>query len=203
MANNKNLYNLKKFYNQIITKTPLRFGHQFTVQFNGRDLIRYAGPGFNQQNEPKFNITYYVRASEIPQIDINSAKVSYFSAGFEIPGTIKYPEQWNVTILLDQDLTQYNILRRWQEEMSSYRISGGGVKTIPNITASVNLLDRTFQNVVKEYVMEGVWISDLGQVDFQYQEGSSDAKTCACTFNFQYFYEKDIEKDPLGATALR
>lgn len=203
MSENRNLYNLRNLYTSILQTTPLRFGHQFTVQFNGRDLERYAGPGLNNQQEPRNNITYYVRSAEIPRVDINSAKVNYFAAGFEVPGTIQYPEQWQVAILLDQNMTQYNILRNWQEEMSSYRLSTGGIKTIPNITASVNLLDRTFQFVVKEYVMEGVWISDVEDISMKYQEGASEAMTCNCTFEFQYFYEKELEDDPLGAIVVR
>ena len=193
MGSNKNLYDLQKFYNNIITKNPLRYGHQFTVEFNGADLARYAA-GLNIQADPTRCITYYVRSSEIPEVTVNSAKVSYFSAGFEVPGVVKYPDSWNVTILLDQDMTMYNILRNWQEALSSYRLSGGGIKTIPNIIARVNLLDRTMRQVVKSYIMEGVWINQLGNVDMQYQEGSSDAKTCSCAFAMQYFYEAGVRR---------
>ena len=38
----QNDYNLKNFYNSIITKQPLRYGHQFIVEFNGKDLREFA-----------------------------------------------------------------------------------------------------------------------------------------------------------------
>ena len=77
-----------------------------------------------------------------------------------------------------------------------------GVKTIPNINARVGLLDRTMTNIIKNYIMEGVWIQKVGEVDFQYQEGASEAKTCTGTFTMQYFYDADTEGDPLAAGAV-
>lgn len=74
-----------------------------------------------------------------------------------------------------------------------------GYKTIPNVIAKVNLLDNTMQYNLKTYIMEGVWISKLGNVDFKYEEGSSTVQTCTCTFTMQYWYELNADGDPLGA----
>ena len=144
------------------------------------------------------NITYYVQSSKIPEVNINSAKVSYFAAGFEVPGVVKYPDQWTVEILLGQDMLQYRRLQSWQEALSNYRYSGGGYKVIPSVNARVNLLDSTMRNVVRSYVMEGVWIENLGNLEFQYQEGAAEPMKCTCTFAMQYWYELD-EGDPLKA----
>jgi hypothetical protein len=58
------------------------------------------------------------------------------------------------------------------------------------------------QNVVKSYIMEGVWIADLSQVSLKYSEGGGNAPmTCECTFTMQYWYEEG-EGDPLGATSV-
>ena len=37
MAGRNNRYNLKEFYKNITQQHPLRFGHQFTVEFYGND----------------------------------------------------------------------------------------------------------------------------------------------------------------------
>ena len=205
----RNSYNLMEFYKNITQRHPLRYGHQFTVEFFGDslgDLATTGNFGPSTPGDVKGNFTYYVQSSKIPAVDINSAKVSYFAAGFEVPGVIKYPESWDVEILLDQDLTQYKRLQSWQEAMSSYKYSGGGSKTIPSVIAQVNLLDNTMQRIVKSYRMEGVWIADLGNVDFQYSEGASDIQKCKCTFTMQYFYElKDgsDQGDPLHPSNAR
>lgn len=71
------------------------------------------------------NFSVYVKSSKIPAVDITSAKVAYFGAGFEVPGVIKYPESWEVKIILDQNLTVYKKLRAWMEYHSSYKNSTG------------------------------------------------------------------------------
>ena len=120
------------------------------------------------------------------------------AAGFEIPGVIKYPDQWSTKIILDQNMTYYNILRKWQEYMSSYRKNSGGNKRIPDVNANVHLLDSTMSRYVKTYVMEGAWIESIGNIEFEYKEGSSDTQMCTCNFAFQYWYESD-EGDPLSS----
>ena len=149
------------------------------------------------------NITYYVQSTSIPNVKIGNVNVPFFAAGFEVPGVITYPDSWSVKIILDQDLTQYKRLRSWQEAMSNYQYSGGGYKTIPNVVACVNLLDNTMQNVVKEYMMEGIWIQKLGDVSFEYKEGENGVATCDCTFTLQYWYEAETEQDPLNARSIR
>lgn len=199
----RNTYNIMDFYRGITQQHPLRYGHQFTVEFLGRSLDGIMAGDFVAENPTniKDNITYYVQSSKIPDVTIAESKVSYLAAGFVVPGVVKYPEAWDVEILLDQDLTQYNRLRSWQEAMSSYTLSAGGYKTIPNVVARVNLLDNTMMRVVKTYIMEGVWIKDLGSVSMQYSEGGgSDVAKCKCTFTMQYWYEEG-EGDPLGATS--
>ena len=196
MSDKTNHYNLMEFYNNITKTRPLRYGHQFTIEFIGGSLGGLTGY-FNPPNEePVNNITYYVQSSKIPSVEINSAKVAYFSAGFEIPGTVKYPDQWTVEILLGQDLGQYKRLQSWQEAMSNYAYSAGGNKIIPNVQAKVNLLDSYMKNIVKTYMMEGVWIENLSELSFQYQEGSAEIMKCTCTFTMQYWYDLD-DGDPL------
>jgi hypothetical protein len=53
----------------------------------------------------------------------------------------------------------------------------------------------------KHYVMEGVWISKLGDIQFAYEEGSSTIQECTCTFAMQYWYELDGETNPLTTGA--
>jgi hypothetical protein len=63
---------------------------------------------------------------------------------------------------MDQDLTQYNKLQAWHRLISDFSKSGGGKKVIPNVQAKVSLLDNTMQNVKNTFIMEGVWLNQLG-----------------------------------------
>jgi hypothetical protein len=115
-----NAYNLQDFYSQILKTKPVRLGHQFYIEFNGPDA---TSVGLDQ------NTKYYVKSSKIPAVDITSAKVAYFGAGFEVPGVIKYPDSWEVKILLESGdasaMSRYLALKRWQENISSYKLSTG------------------------------------------------------------------------------
>jgi hypothetical protein len=120
------------------------------------------------------------------------------AAGFEVPGTVKYPEDWSVDIIIDQGLTQYNRLLSWQQAISDFKNSQGGSKTIPNVFAKVNLLDNTMRNITKTYIMEGVWIEELSPLEFQYQEGSTDIHKCSCKFAMQYWYDYNERRSTKG-----
>lgn len=200
MAGRTNKYNLKEFYNNITKSHPLRYAHQFVVEFDGASLNGLTGE-FTAANPTDIvnNITYYIQSSSIPQVEVNSVKVSFYSAGFEVPGVVKYPDSWQVNILLGQDLYQYKRLESWREAISNYRLSGGGNKVIPNVRAKVGLLDSTMQNIVKTYIMEGVWIDNLSEVKFEYKEGDTTMQSCDATFTMQYWYEEESEGDPLSA----
>jgi hypothetical protein len=66
----QNTYDLKGFYNNIISRHPLRYGHQFTVEFFGRDLGRLTGE-FNGNGDgsiPLNMFTYYVQSASIPKV---------------------------------------------------------------------------------------------------------------------------------------
>lgn len=95
-------------------------------------------------------------------------------------------------------MSKYFALKNWQENMSSYNLSTGGNKLVPNVQAKVVLLD-SFMQPSKTYIMEGVWINKLGEIQFAYEEGSSAIQECECTFIMQYWYEADTETDPLSA----
>lgn len=159
MANTTTTANLQKFYNNIIRKKPLRFGYQFYIAFDGSIPSGDKNSNTIFSNE---NIGLWIKSSKIPAIDISSAKVNFFSAGFEVPGNIKYPDSWDVTILLNnasgtttnEAMHLYTRLKTWMDEFSSYRASGGGKKVIPGVNAKVHLLKSDTMAIANTYIME-------------------------------------------------
>lgn len=99
-------------------------------------------------------------------------------------------------------MSKYLALKNWQENISSYNLSTGGNKLVPNVQAKVVLLD-SFMQPKTTYIMEGVWINKLGEIQFAYEEGSSSIQECECTFVMQYWYEVGSEQDPLNASGQR
>jgi hypothetical protein len=139
---------------------------------------------------------------------ISAATVNFLANAFEVPGVVEYGETWDTKILLDQDLTQYKKLQSWQRLISDFSKSGGGKKVIPNVQAKVSLLDNTMQNIKNTFIMEGVWISKLGKVSFDYSnEGGANLAECQATFTYQYFYKADdleapTDSDPLSPNVV-
>lgn len=74
-----------------------------------------------------------------------------------------------------------------------------GVKLIPDIKARVWILDSTMRQTIDYFTIEGIFVSKLGDISFQYTEGASEIKEVAATFNMQYFYRS--EADPLDPNA--
>ena len=194
----QNDINLQKFYSGVAKTNPLLFGHQFIVEFNGRDLYS----ALNRSSEDAGKITYWIRKAQVPAQTIGEEKVSFMSQQFSIPKQVTFAETWDVEILLDENLTQYRILKDWLNTFADLNKSGGGLKIIPSVHAKVSMLDSTFQNITKTFVLEGLYPSKLGEIPFQY-ENESNVQVCTCTFTYQYMYDAypddPTASDPLNA----
>lgn len=211
MSNVLNTNHIATFYQNIVQKHPLLYKQQFTIEFlapageTGRawDDMAFGRAGYD---DPEC-FTYWGTSATLPEVKVSAAKVSYLANDFEVPGIIDYGGgEWSVKLLIDQDLTQYRKLQNWMDLISDTSKSGGGRKVVPNVQAKLNLLDNTMQKVNKTYVLEGIWITKLGKMDFNPSAGG-DKQTCDATFTYQYFYEAtDLENptiaDPLSPSVV-
>jgi len=110
-----------------------------------------------------------------------------------------YMHDFNTRIFLDQDFTMYDKMLKWAQQISKLQLSGGGIKVIPSIKMRVKLLDSEHQYFTTSFVMEGVWLSTINQVQLSYQQGSQ-ALMVDCRFKCQYYYRDDdcdLTMDPL------
>lgn len=96
-----NSYNLQNFYSSLLKRHPIRLGHQFYIEFIGPEATSFGLDGSDEGTKFK----YYAKSSKIPAVDITSAKVPFYGAGFEVPGVVKYPDSWNVKILLESGMS--------------------------------------------------------------------------------------------------
>ena len=144
------------------------------------------------------SITYHVRSTSIPKIDIEESKVNFLSQDFVVPRQVKYDGSWKINILMDQNIKYYRVLRDWQEQFASLKLSGGGIKMIPNVEAHVGLLDGTLQNVIHRFTLVGVFPQDIPDLAMQYENNASLVDFNA-TLTYQYFYDNDYN-DPLQAS---
>lgn len=114
---------LQQFYRSITQNDAFRFGHQFFVELQGGDLNYLQGLSGNEAADKNF--TFYIRSTNIPKTEIKSGTVNFLATSFAVPGVVSYPEDWSVEILLNNDLTLYNRLRAWQDEISDFNLNAG------------------------------------------------------------------------------
>lgn len=193
MATRQNPVDLKKFYRNIMQKSPLMYQHQFIVTFSGPHL-----PGNIQNGTDYTSITYYVKSSSIPEIQIEEQKIAFLSQEFVVPKQVSYGAEWQCSVLLDQNMTHYRSLYDWQNTFASLKLSGGGAKIIPNVQAHVGLLDASLQNVIHKFTLEGVFPTKIPDLSMLY-ENNANLVDFQCTFTYQYLYDED-DGNPLAAS---
>lgn len=192
MAIIQNPVDLKSFYRSIMQKDPLLYNHQFTITFSGKDL-----PSFVQNGTDYESITYYGKAASIPAVTVEQQEVSFLSQKFVVPKQVTYTDSWQTTIMMDQNMTHYQSLYDWQNLFASLKLSGGGLKIIPSVQAHVTLLDASLQYEISRFTLEGVFPSQIPDIDMQY-ENASNVIEFPCTFTYQYLYDED-DGNPLDA----
>ncbi len=203
----ENTIHVGTFYQNLIQKHPLQYEHQFTIEFiapAGETGSTFDDTAFGRPDSSDVEcFTYWGQSATLPELKVSEAKVNFMANGFSIPGVIDYGGgEWNVKLLLDQDLTQYKKLQAWQTLISDMSKSGGGRKIIPNVQAKLNLLDNTMSKVKRTFILEGIWISKLGDVSFKPEEGGTSKAECTATFIYQYFYNADDLENPTASDPL-
>ena len=193
MSNNKVNVDLKNFYTNILKKNPLFYDHQFIITFDGADLPS----AFKSDPSNPQSITYYVKSSSVPKIEINEATVNFLSQDFVVPSGVKHGGTWDITLMMSNSLKMYMALRDWQKEFASLEENGGGNKKIPSVTAHVHLLDSSMTQELHDFVLEGVFPTKVPDLPMAY-ENNSTIPEVAVTFTYQYMYRTD-EGDPLAA----
>lgn len=147
------------------------------------------------------DFSFYVKSSSVPKVEIDQAEVAFLSQKFVIPKQVKYGETWTCKILLNGNIEIYKALYDWQEEFASLKNNGGGIKVIPNVNATVKLLDQTFNigSPKNRFTLVGVFPSNIPKIDLQYENQASIVEV-DCTLTYQYMYHDEVDiSDPLSA----
>lgn len=183
---------LKNFYTNVLKNNPLLYDHQFIVTFEGELPDEFK----SDPNNP-LSLTYYVKAASVPEIKIKEATVNFLSQDFVVPGGVQYGGTWDVTLMMTNSLMHYVSLRNWEHRFASLERNGGGQKTIPNVKAHVHVIDSTMQQDLHDFVLEGVFPTNVPDLPMAY-ENASNIPEVAFGFTYQYMYRED-EGDPLEA----
>lgn len=208
-----NPYHLGNVYNNITKKSPLLYKYQYILEFvNGGGFwvdgqLKKFTLFDHDDNNPQQNFSYWAQGASIPKFNIPAAKVNFYATDFRVPACMTYDHTFLTNIFLDQDLTMYNKLDTWLKMISRLQLSAGGIKVIPTIKLRVRLLDSQHQYFTASFVMEGVWITNLGKMSLTYKAGGDTQPIkVPVTFAMQYYYRDDdpqaLQMDPLSQAKI-
>jgi hypothetical protein len=208
----RNDYHLSSFYNQITKTKPLLYDYQFIVEFvqGGTYTVNDGVAKSIQQfqlfnadpNQPDQNFSYYAQSASLPKFSVNKANAKFYGIDFRVPTVIKYEHQWQCEILLEQDMIMYEKLRTWAKLLSDLRLNGGGIKTIPDVSLRVSLLNAEHTQFTTSFVLAGVWLTEIPEIKLEYKDNDTAPLKVTPKFQYQYCYRDDkfdLTADPLSA----
>ena len=196
---------LSKFYNNLRSTDSLLYGYQFVLEFEGDVFQDTVLKNIVVNNTTGEKISYLVQSTKVPNLDMSTGDTTFLGNTFHNPGVLKFPHNWDCTLLLLEDFDAYRIFRHWMNIMSNLRSSGGGDRVISNAKARVSVLDSSSQAKIRSFVLEGIWPSQIGSLALAYTQGGGNAATLQVTFQYQYWYRDDAfaNADPLNAGNAR
>ena len=182
MANN---YTIQNFYQNIAQNTPLLLGYQFLVtMIPGAGVENY---GLDSIDFKKLQLL--CQSAQIPQKQIQTQDVNYFGKRFSVPTSEMPQHRWQTKIILTNRMDSYSELRRLMLRFSSLQNNMGGIRTIPNLDITIDLLNQfsEIDDSQTRVVLKGCYPIQLDQIPLQYQENAA-AITPNVTFVYQYSY---------------
>lgn len=132
-----------------------------------------------------------VRASGLPAWNLNPIEVFHFGRPVKFAGNRTF-EDWNVTIINDEDFRARNALEEWSNAINSLegntRTTASGEAAAYKSTAEVMQYSQTGQ-VIRTYKFVGIFPTAIGSIDLDWSNEA--VEEFPVTFSYDYFYVSD------------
>ena len=114
-------------------------------------------PSFATIGGETAKMAFLARAAMIPESVLNTIEVPFRGRRAKIPGARLFPNQWEVTVLNDNDFMLRNAFERWSNGINSNDTNVGRTR-IGDISVDIQVeqLDQN-ENVIKTYTIKGAW----------------------------------------------
>jgi len=130
----------------------------------------------------------YIRTAQLPDRQIQNHAVPYMGLDFNVPGSVKYAgsDGWNVLFWADSKYLIREKLESWQGTIFDDSTSTGDM-TIPGTDRVITLALTDEQlNPITQYQLFGVYIKNLGTIDFDIQ-GTGTPREFTAQLAYQYW----------------
>lgn len=149
-------------------------------------MMRVTSIGEDTFNEDDF---VYITTKQLPDRQITNQTAAFMGLPFNVPGTVTYPgsEAWNVTFrndlkgLVRKKLEDWQINKVFNDETSTGDLSVRGTDKL----IQLDLIDDK-QNVLNTYKLYGVYVKNLGTVDYDLT-GAGGLTTFTAILTYHYW----------------
>jgi hypothetical protein len=138
----------------------------------------------------------------LPDFTVSQSEFGIRGVSIPIPSKVRN-ESKSITFnyMLSHDWSQYKLLYKWFSLIvdesgrgtdSSDDPSGGGIP--PYLTDITVIMLSEYKNLTWSMVFRGAWISSLGSIDLNYQQGEENIQH-SFTINYAYYEINDLLTD--------
>lgn len=141
-------------------------------------------------------VPFVVQAASIPPITTESIEVPYKGRSAKLAGKRTF-EDWNVTIMNDEDFPVRNALEQWAFDINSPQGNvmrfGSTAISEYKADAQVTQFSKTGE-IMRVYNFVGIFPTSIGEIELNWED--EGIETFQCTFAYDYFY---VVQGPTGS----
>lgn len=119
---------------------------------------------FNPQADLK--VPFMVKAASLPSVIIGKIEVPYFGRRYPVPGDRVW-EDWNTTVINDEDFIVRNALENWSNQMNAFRrniVGSGAAPARYKSTATITQYGKA-GNELRIYQLNGIFPTVISAID--------------------------------------
>lgn len=144
---------------------------------------------------------FLVRAAQQPAWSVSAIKVPYFGREINVHGTRKF-EDWNVTVINDEDYLIRNAMEQWSNAMNSL---AGNINTTGSSSplnyksqATVTQYSKTGE-ALRTYQFNGIFPTQISPIENDWSNGDALSEF-QVTFAYDYFQVISTRTGNAGGT---
>lgn len=114
-------------------------------------------------------IPFMVRAAQLPTYNIGKIPVYYFGRPIFVPGDRTF-EEWNTTVINDEDFVIKNSLEVWQSQINALQRNVTSTNLV-NELKSTGIITAYGKDgrVLRQYQMNGLWPMTIAAIETDWQ----------------------------------
>lgn len=131
------------------------------------------------------------KAASMPGMTVNPIEVPYFGRQIKIAGDRIF-EEWNATIINDEDYTIRNAFESWQNGIAQIDYDTNTARSINALGINDYVADVTIKQyakagiVTKQYQLKNAWPNVVGPIELSW-ETNDTVEEFDITFSYDYF----------------